>query len=133
MAWKATIYKVPRGLMAWGVRACTNTLATADNLRRWGHMVDPKCAIEGCSSPCTLGHLLNHCSKSLDPFKFRHDSVLNHILKNVCEVQSHEMDVYADLNGWRTNGGTVPANFIYLFIYCTTLSSIAVVATLLQL
>ena len=36
VAWKATIYQVPRGVMAWAVRASTNTLATPYNLARWG-------------------------------------------------------------------------------------------------
>ena len=35
-AWKETIYQVPRGVMAWAVRASTNTLATPYNLARWG-------------------------------------------------------------------------------------------------
>ena len=32
IAWKSTIYRVPRGIMAWSVRAGTNSLATVDNL-----------------------------------------------------------------------------------------------------
>ena len=54
-AWKETIYQVPRGVMAWAVRASTNTLATPDNLARWGRPVDTKCNLEGCSATCTLG------------------------------------------------------------------------------
>ena len=52
IAWKATIYKVPRGVMAWAVRAGTNTLATPDNLARWGRPVETKCKLEGCSATC---------------------------------------------------------------------------------
>ena len=65
MAWRSLIYRVPRGVMAWAVRACTQTLATPDNLQRWGVRVDPKCAIDGCGTPCTLGHLLSCCTLSL--------------------------------------------------------------------
>ena len=32
--WRALIYRVPRGVLAWAVRASTNTLATPDNLSR---------------------------------------------------------------------------------------------------
>ena len=39
--------------MAWAVRASTNTLATPDNLARWGRPVDLKCSMEGCSAPNT--------------------------------------------------------------------------------
>ena len=32
--WKALLYRVPKGVLAWSTRACTNTLATPDNLSR---------------------------------------------------------------------------------------------------
>ena len=112
ITWKSLIFKIPRGLLAWGVRACTNTLATPDNLRRWGHMVDARCAIEGCNLPCTLGHLLNNCSHMLDRYKFRHDSVLNHIVVRILENKPALMEMYADLDGWRTGGGTVPPSLV---------------------
>ena len=108
VAWKACIYRVPRGVMAWAVRAGTNTLATPDNLARWGKPVDTRCALDGCTAPCTLGHLLSNCSSALDRFKFRHDSVLLHLLKTVITHKTDKVTVYADLNGWRVNGGTVP-------------------------
>ena len=108
ISWKATIFKVPRGVMAWAVRAGTNTLATPDNLARWGRPVDTKCSMVGCDSFCTLGHMLSACSKSLDRFKFRHDSVLSHLLNTINKNKKEEVTTYADLNGWRVNGGTVP-------------------------
>ena len=74
MSWKFLIYRLPRGVMGWAVRACTETLTTPDNLQRWGVRVDPQCALEGCTAPCTLGHLLSGCTLSLDCFKRRHDS-----------------------------------------------------------
>ena len=54
ISWKATIFKVPRGVMGWAVRAGTNTLATPDNLARWGRPVDPRCNMDGCSSASVL-------------------------------------------------------------------------------
>ena len=50
------------------VRAGTNTLATQDNLAKWGRPVDTRCSIDGCDNYwyCTLGHMLRACSKSLD-------------------------------------------------------------------
>ena len=74
--WKSSIHWVPRGVMAWTVRAGTNTLATPDNLARWGRPVDTRCSMVGCDVTCTLGHLFSSCAKSLDRYKFRHDSVL---------------------------------------------------------
>ena len=96
--------------MAWAVRACTNTLATPDNLARWGRPVDPKCFMVGCNSPSTLGHLLSCCKTdtSLARYKFRHDSVLKHLLQEIRGKNKEGLTLYADLNGWRVNGGTVP-------------------------
>ena len=62
--WKAMIYRVPKGVMDFACRAATNSLATPDNLARWGRIVDPRCKL--CThSPCTLGHTLSHCKVAL--------------------------------------------------------------------
>ena len=112
ISWKSLIYRVPRGVMAWAVRAGTNTLATPDNLSRWGKQVDTTCSMVGCTSPCNLGHLLSCCSKSLDRYKFRHDSVLTHLLESIQQHKKDEVTVYADLNGWRVSGGPVPPELV---------------------
>ena len=65
-----------------------------------------------CSSASTLGHLLSSCAKALDRFKFRHDSVLNHLLQTIMKSKNDQMTVYADLNGWRVNGGTMPPDLV---------------------
>ena len=108
--WKALLYRVPKGVLAWSTRACTNTLATPDNLSRWGRVVDKKCALEGCNSLSTLGHILSGCNKSLDRFAYRHDSVLAHLAKTINQCKADGVEMYADLNGYRVNGGTVPAD-----------------------
>ena len=112
ISWKSLIYRVPRGVMAWAVRAGTNTLATPVNLARWAKQVDTTCSMVGCTSPCNLGHLLSCCSKSLDRFMFRHDSVLTHLLENILKHKKEEVTVYADLAGWRVSGGTVPPELV---------------------
>ena len=68
--------------------------------------------MDGCSSASTLGHLLSSCAKALDRFKFRHDSVLNHLLQTIMKSKNDQMTVYADLNGWRVNGGTMPPDLV---------------------
>ena len=107
ISWQSLIYRVPRGVMGWAVRACTQTLATPDNLQRWGVRVDPKCALDGCGQPCTLGHLLSCCKYSLDRFKYRHDSCLNYILEKLTKNKPSGISITADLPGWRVGGGTV--------------------------
>ena len=66
------------------------------------------CNMEGCNATCNLGHLLSGCPKSLDRFTFRHDSVLSHLLNTIVKRKKEGVEVFADLNGWRVNGGTVP-------------------------
>ena len=65
ISWKSYIYAVPRGVMTFAMRASTNSLATPDNLARWGKVVDTNCKL--CSSAeqqnrstATLGHILNN-------------------------------------------------------------------------
>ena len=63
--WKSLIFQVPRGVMAFAARLCTNSLATPDNLARWGKIVDSKCKL--CDSACaTLGHIISGCKQSLE-------------------------------------------------------------------
>ena len=80
--------------MTWAVRAGTNTLATHDNLARWGVRVDSKCLIDSCGAHSNLGHILSYCQKSLDRFRFWHDSVLLHIpqkvIKNIEESRTED-------------------------------------------
>ena len=58
ISWKATIHRVPRGVMAFAVRAGTNSLATPDNLARWGKQVNKICTMEGCNSSAAAPNLL---------------------------------------------------------------------------
>ena len=98
--------------MAWAVRAGTNTLVTPDNLARWGVRVDPKCRVADCTAAATLGHMLNHCSKLLDRFLFRPNSSLSYLVKRITASKEDSMKVYADPEGWKINGGTVPPDLV---------------------
>ena len=51
--------------------------------------------------------MLSCCKKALDCFKTRHDYVLKHLLDEIVKKNKEGLKVYADLNGWRVNGGTV--------------------------
>ena len=99
ISWQALIHRVPRGVLSWAVRAGTNSLATPDNLACWGVKVDQKCKIGGCTSVCTLGHLLNNCNKSLDRYRWRHDSCLTYLVRRIVACKTDTMSVYADLEG----------------------------------
>ena len=74
--------------------------------------VDTHCKVQDCNLPSNLGHLLNGCKKSLDRFQFRHDSVLAHLAARIAAHKPETMEVYADLEGWQINGGTIPPDLV---------------------
>ena len=45
ITWKSYIYAVPRRVMVFAIVASTNSLATPDNLARWGKVVDFSCKL----------------------------------------------------------------------------------------
>ena len=105
--WQSLIFAVPRGVMAWMARASTNCLASPDNLARWKKIVDVKCPL--CSvSPCTLGHLLSNCKEALDRYKWRHNNIVHFLLKEFASQGLEGRELYADLEGKRINGVTIP-------------------------
>ena len=108
MDWQSLIYAVPRGVMAFAARSSTNSLASPDNLARWKKIVHPKCPL--CSvSPCTLGHLLSNCQQALNRYEWRHNNIVKYLHST---AHSQGMEAYADLEGCRVNGVTIPANII---------------------
>ena len=111
VAWKSIIYQVPRGVMAFSLRAATNSLPTPDNLARWGRVVDKSCNL--CSqSPCTLGHILNNCKKALDRYEWRHNNVLAHLYSTLRENKPDNLEIYADLEGAFIGSSTVPVEIM---------------------
>ena len=45
-------------------------------------------------------------------FRFRHDSCLSYLVKRIMASKEDSLKVYADLEGWRINGGTVPPDLV---------------------
>ena len=99
VSWQSVIFRVPRGVMAWAVRAGTQSLATPDNLARWGFQAGDKCPMEGCTARCTLGHILSICAKCLARYRYRHDSCLTYLISRLTQNKPKEMMVWADLPG----------------------------------
>ena len=112
--WKSYIYSVPRGVMSFAMRASTNSLATPDNLARWGKVVDSACKLcyiseqPNTKTTATLGHILNSCPKMLDRYEWRHNGVLAYLYKVMVESKPPGVTIYADIEGAKVNGGTVP-------------------------
>ena len=113
VTWQSIIRKMPRNVMSFAARMSTNSLATPSNLVRWGKRRMGTCPL--CSYPnATLAHITNVCPVSLNQgrFTWRHDSVLHHTVKYIKSQLTTQTEVYAELEGWRVNGGTIPADIL---------------------
>ena len=67
----------------------------------------PQCPL--CStSPCTLGHLLSSCKEALDRFEWRHNNIFHYLYSTLSSQRLDGVEVYADLEGLRVNGVTIP-------------------------
>jgi hypothetical protein len=112
VTWRSIINNVPRGVLSFALNSATNTLPTPDNLRRWGKRVVSKCPL--CSNHGTLEHILNFCSTSLNQgrFTWRHNTVLNHITNIIIQNKPDNLEVYSDISGLDTNGGTIPPDVL---------------------
>ena len=118
VTWKSYIYSVPRGVMSFAMRASTNSLATPDNLARWGKVVDSSCKLcsdseqPGRKTTATLGHILNSCPNMLERYEWRHNSVLAYLYQVMMESKPAGIDIYVDIEGAKVNGGTVPPDIM---------------------
>ena len=112
VTWKSLVYNLPKGLLPFVLKASTNTLNTPDNLWRWGIKKMANCSL--CGNHCTLLHILNYCKISLDQgrFDWRHDSIVKLLATKLLEGKPATLDLYADIQGYKTNGGTIPANIL---------------------
>ena len=99
--------------MSFAARMSTNSLATPSNLVRWGKRRMGTCPL--CSYPnATLAHITNICPVSLKQgrFTWRHNSVLSYALIVIKSQLTRGTEVYADIEGWQINGGTIPADIL---------------------
>ena len=112
VTWQSMLYNLPKGILPFALKATTNTLNTPDNLRRWGLKKLANCSL--CGNHCTLLHILNYCSISLTQkrFNWRHDSVLKVLTTTLLEGKPDKLDLYADIEGYKINGGTIPGDIL---------------------
>ena len=99
--------------MSFASRLSTNSLNSPDNLVRWGKRKMGSCPL--CSCPGgTLAHIVNFCPTALKQgrFTWRHDSVLQHFAKTIKSLFTNTTEVFADLEGMKINGSTIPADIL---------------------
>lgn len=84
LTWNRLLYHLPEDLYSFWLKSTSNTLPTPDNLRRWGYVAEDHCSLCG-KTPAAITHVLAGCKVALNQgrFDFRHDSVLNVLLKHL--------------------------------------------------
>ena len=108
----------PEGGYELCLRASTNSLATPDNLARWGKVVDSSCKLcvntdqPNSKTTAILGHILNSCPKMLDRYEWRHNGVLAYLYGLMIDSKPPGITIYADIEGAKVNGGTVPPDIM---------------------
>ena len=111
--WQSMIRRMPRNVLSFATRLCTNSLNSPDNLVRWGKKRIGSCPL--CSSTSgTLAHIVNFCPIALKQgrYTWRHDSVLLHTTKMMKSLATENTEVFSDLEGYRVNGTTIPADIL---------------------
>ena len=104
--------------MSFAMRASTNSLATPDNLARWGKVIDASCKLclvpdqPNTKTKGTLGHILNNCPRMLDRYEWRHNGVLAYLYECLIKNKPEGITVYADIEGAKVNGGTIPPHIM---------------------
>ena len=100
--WNRILDGLPPGQLSFILRAASDTLPTPLNLRRWRLRVDSKCSLCGSASPTVL-HILNTCPTSLNQgrFTWRHDRVLQRLVRGIIPALSKDERLYADLPNHR--------------------------------
>ena len=112
VTWKSIIHNTPKGVLSFALRSSTNSLATPDNLKRWGQRNIDKCPL--CGNFCNLEHILNWCITSLNQgrFTWRHNSVAEYLTLELKKAKPTNITIYCDTPGHSLNGGTIPPDII---------------------
>ena len=94
------MYGLPEKQLSFLLRAGCDTLPTPMNLARWNIITSRVCTLCHCTQP-TTNHILTGCSIALDQgrYTWRHDSVLQVLVRNFKKDLPPCYKIYADLPG----------------------------------
>ena len=112
VTWRSISNNIPKGVLSFALKACSNGLNTPDNLKRWGIRKTDKCDL--CKKRSTLEHILNWCPIALEEgrFTWRHNSILHHLTTSLKKTSSKDIEILADLPTLWLNGGTIPPDIL---------------------
>ena len=106
ITWRSIMFSLPRNILQFAVNSSIDTLATNTNLKRWGKRTSASCSL--CGSKETLLHVLNNCSKMLDRYSWRHNSVLNVLINLIKPILPPTYKLSADIPGQMQGNSTIP-------------------------
>ena len=88
------------------------------NLARWNIITSPVCTLCHCTQP-TTNHILTGCSIALDQgrYTWRHDSVLQVLVRNFKKDLPPCYKIYADLPGHKASVILVPQIPFHLILH----------------
>ena len=112
VTWQSISNNIPKGVLSFALKACSNGLNTPDNLKRWGIRKTDKCEL--CKNRSTLEHILNWCPIALSEgrFTWRHNSVLNYCALSMKKAAPGGLEILADIPTLWLNGGTIPPDIL---------------------
>ena len=112
VTWKSISNNIPKGVLSFALKACTNGLNTPDNLKRWGQRKFNKC--DFCGNFSNLEHILNYCKVALNQKRltWQHDSILSYLILEMKKTKPINITIYADIPGLQFNSGTIPNDIL---------------------
>lgn len=97
--WKSLLRNVPNNIYNFARRALIFGLPmdNKSNLHRWRIIQNSQWQL--CDQPEMQLYVLPNCSQCLNRYTWRHNSVLNTILRNLSHSSIRNISIYADLKG----------------------------------
>ena len=95
--WQVMIGRLPNNIVCFVRKGLIFSLPNRSNLFKWKITQDNKCSM--CQQTETQLHVLSNCSKYLDRYKWRHDSILKTILNKLSRSPREGVEIFADLEG----------------------------------
>jgi len=106
------LFDIPPHLAKFALSSRFNCIPVATNIVRWKIGNHDRCFL--CKTqPETTLHCLNGCLVARhDRYRWRHDSILNHIIKVISD--NRNLQIFADLDNYRENNsrGTIPPSWL---------------------
>ena len=94
--WQVLAKRLPSNIFSFCRKSLIMCLPNKSNLHRWRLADNNQCIL--CQNMQTQLHVLSNCSKCLNRYTWRHDSVINSILLQISKSVKSTMKIYCDCN-----------------------------------